>query len=93
MIALIILVLKIFGLLLGNSFNNKEKSIVGSEMNAKLLEAAVEYHGKELFNMILKQNNVEDAMMKSDETNEREEVDSVEWYFRFFGIFLFNKRD
>jgi len=52
-------------------------------MNAKLLEAAVEYHGKELFNMILKQNNVEDAMMKSDETNEREEVDSVEWYFRF----------
>ncbi len=57
-------------------------------MNAKLLEAAVEYHGKELFNMILKQNNVEDAMMKSDETNEREEVDSVEWYFRFFGIFF-----
>lgn len=36
-------------------------------MNARLLETAVEYHGKELFNLILKQNNCQDAIIKSDE--------------------------
>lgn len=36
-------------------------------MNARLLETAVEYHGKELFNLILKQNNCQDSIIKSDE--------------------------